>query len=149
MANNLLEFTGLRELEPLEQTIIKGLANEYFPKIQREAKNDIDLLVHVKVYEKEGKRSKYSVHLKCIYATKVLDVNKVADWDLPRGVHEAFVALLNMLRKRTKNFPGKYKLRKSQNKKPKQVKRRLRKVKKSKKKSSVKKRALKKRGRTY
>ena len=32
----LMEFTVLRELEPLEQTIIKVIAQEYFPVLQRE-----------------------------------------------------------------------------------------------------------------
>ena len=148
MAQGLLEFTGLKNLEPLEQTIVKGIAQEYFPRVKREVKNDIDLIIHVKPYRKAGKRAKYSVHVKCIYATKVEDVNKVADWDLPKGVHEAFVALLNILRKKIKNGPSKYKVRKSTQKSEKQVARRAAQVKKDKRKSRAKKNAQKKRNRT-
>ena len=143
MASGILEFTGLRDLEPLEQTIIKGIAQEYYPKVEREEHNIIDLIIHVKPYHKLGHKSKYSIHLKCIYATKTLNVDNVADWDLPKGVHEAFVALLNLLRHELKGGPSKYKARKSSHKSEKQIIRRAEQVRKSKKKSNVKKRAAK------
>lgn len=145
----LMEFTGLKELEPLEQTIVKGIAQDYFPILQQRVHNDIDLLVHVKSYNKAGNRSKYSIHLKLIYAGDVIDVNKVHDWDLPKGVHEAFVALLNIAKKKFKLDANKYKERKSQNKSEKQVWRRERAVTSNRKKMSRRKRALSKRRRTY
>jgi hypothetical protein len=145
----LLEFTGLRELEPLEQTIVKGISQEYFPIIQREVHNDIDVLVHVKAYNKGGKRSKYSVHLKLIYAGNVLDVNKVHDWDLPRGVHESFVALLNMAKHKFRGDVTNVKARKSINKNEKGIKRREMLIRKDKKKSKIRKQTRRKRNRTY
>ncbi len=144
----LIEFTGLKNLEPLEQTIVKGIAQEYFPILQRELHNDIDVLVHVKAYEKGGKRHKYSIHLKVIYASNVLDVNHVHDWDLPRGVHEAFVALLNIVKKKFKGDTTKFAIRKSQNKNEKQIKRREREVRNNKKKWHIRKEMKKKRSRT-
>lgn len=145
----LMEFTGLKELEPLEQTIVKGIAQEYFPVLQQRVHNDIDLLVHVKAYNKAGNRSKYSIHLKLIYAGNVIDVNKAHDWDLPKGVNEAFVSLLNIAKKKFSLDANKYKFRKSENKNEKQIIRRAEQVRRDKKKSSSKRRALKKRGRTY
>lgn len=145
---SMLEFTGLKELEPLEQTIVKGIAQEYYPLLQRDVHQDVDILVHVKTYNKGGHKSKYSIHLKLIYAGNVLNVDKVHDWDLPRGVHEAFVALLNMAKHKFKLDPLKWPKRKSTNKSWKQIKRRERQVKKDKRKSSVRRRALKKRRRT-
>ncbi len=145
----VLEFTGLSELEPLEQTIVKGIAQEYYPLLQRDIHQDVDILVHVKSYGKGGHRNKYSVHLKLIYGGNILNVDKVHDWDLPKGVHEAFVALLNIAKKRFKLDPLKYPKRKSENKSWKQIKRRERQVRKDKRKSSVRRRALSKRRRIY
>lgn len=143
-----VEYTGLHKLEPLEQTIVKGISEEYYPKVKREAKNDIDLLVHVKSHHKTGNRAKYSVHVKMIYATKTMNIDHVADWDLPKAVHEAFVALMNLTRGELKNSSSKYKKRKSTQKSEKQVIRRAAAVKKNKKKSSVKKKVTKKRSKT-
>ncbi|MBN2421271.1 hypothetical protein JXB27_03260 [Candidatus Woesearchaeota archaeon] len=120
------EYTGLKELEPLEQTIVKGITEQYLPKLERDAHNDVNLLVHVKGYNKGGHRSKYSVHLKLIYATKVANVDNVYDWDLPKAVHEAFVALLNVLKKQFALDGNQYKFRKSENKNAESVKRRER-----------------------
>ncbi len=145
----LLEFTGLRELEPLEQTIVKGIAQEYFPFLQRAMHNDIDVLVHIKPYDKGGKRSKFSIHIKVIYAGNVLDVNNVHDWDLPKGVHEAFVAALNMAKKIFDLDSTKYEIRKSQNKSEKQAKRRERKIQRDKKKRHIRNWTEYRRNRTY
>ncbi len=147
---NQLEFTGLRELEPLEQTIVKGIAQEYFPVLQRDVHNDINVLVHVKAYNKGGKRAKYSVHLKLIYAENSINVDHVHDWDLPRGVHEAFVALLNMAKKRFHlDVSNRNQVRKSQNKSEKQIRRREQDIRKDKKKSKIRRQANNKRNRTY
>ena len=145
----MLEFTGLGELEPLEQTIVKGIAQDYYPILQRDVHNDVDILVHVKSYEKEGNRSKYSIHLKLVYAGRVLNVDGVHDWDLPKGVHQAFVAMLNLVRHKFRLDGNKYKVRKSTNKSPKQVIIRERQVRRDKKKSNARRRALSKRRRTY
>lgn len=143
--SGLLEFTGLRELEPLEQTIVKGIAQEYYPLLQRSVHNNIDVLVHVKPYEKGGNRAKYSIHIKLIYAGNVLDVNKVHDWDLPKGVHEAFVALLNMAKKKFDLDANKFEQRKSTKKSEKQIKRREAKIQKDRTKQSVRRNVKKKR----
>ncbi len=145
-----MEFTGLKYLEPLEQTIVKGIAQEYLPILQREAHNDIDVLVHVKSYNKGGNRSKYSVHLKLISSGSSIDVDKTHDWDLPRGIHEAFVDLLNIAKKKFGNDTSRrYEFRKSQNKNDKSIRRRELEVRKNKRKSSIRKQMNKKRGRTY
>lgn len=144
-----VEFTGLKELEPMEQTIVRGIADQYLPKIERDVHNDVDLLVHVKGYNKGGHRSKYSVHLKAIYATKVANVDNVYDWDLPKAVHEGFVALLNMLKKQLRLDANQFRIRKSTQKDEIQIKRRERQVSGDKKKSKMRKQANKKRNRTY
>jgi hypothetical protein len=145
-----MEFTGLKGLEPLEQTIVKGIAQEYLPILERDVHSDIDVLVHVKSYNKGGNRTKYSIHLKLIYAGNVIDVNKVHDWDLPKGVHEAFVALINIAKKKFRNDTSRtVTMRKSQNKSENQVKRRERKISKDKRKQTIRRTVQRKRSRTY
>ena len=151
-----VEFTGLKQLEPIEQTIVKGIAQEYLPIIQRQVNNNFDLLVHVKSHKKSpdasmsDKRTKYAVHLKLIYANNnIFNVDKVHDWDLPKGVHESFVALMNVIKKNFKNDSTKFAQRKSTQKSEKQIKRREVQISKDKKKQTIRREALKKKNRTY
>ncbi|HME86879.1 MAG TPA: hypothetical protein VKE88_00515 [Candidatus Nanoarchaeia archaeon] len=152
-----VEFTGLKELEALEQTIVKGIAQEYLPILERKVKNNFDLLVHVKGHNrsppsdsmKSDKRIKYSVHLKLIYANNnSLNIDKVHDWDLPKAMHVSMVALLNRLNKEFKGDVSKTYNRKSANNSEKRIREREMEVRKDRKKSSVRKQANKKRNKT-
>jgi len=151
-----VEFTGLKQLEPVEQTIIKGIAQEYLPIIQRQLNNNFDLLVHVKAHKKSpdasmnDKRTKYAIHLKLIYANNnIFNVDKVHDWDLPKGAHESFVALMNVIKKQFKNDATRFPQRKSTQKSEKQIKRREVQISKDKRKQTVRREVQKKRNRTY
>ncbi len=149
-----VEFTGLRDLEPLEQTIVKGIAQEYLPVIQQHINNNFDLLVHVKAHnrtidndvDKVDKNTNYGIHIKLIFATKnIINVDRVADWDLPRGIHESFVALLNRVKKEFRQDANQYRTRKSIQKNEKQILRREFQVRNDKKKAKIRKQANKKR----
>lgn len=85
-----IQFIGVKELDNVQQTIVNKLSTEYYDKIQRELKNLTSIVVHVKAYEKEGKKSKFSIHLRAIAPTKIFESTKAADWDLARALHKAF-----------------------------------------------------------
>ena len=50
------QFVGLRDLSPEDQEIVQRLSTEYYEKIRRDLPTVLGLTVHIKCYEKEGKR---------------------------------------------------------------------------------------------
>ena len=56
MEFELIQFTGLKELEALDQERVKDLAATYYNKIKRSLKNITTLEIHIKEYRKEGGR---------------------------------------------------------------------------------------------
>ncbi len=84
-----VQFVGLNELEPAEQQTVKTIAMLGFEKLQRDLKTLSTMVVHVKTYEKEGNRKKYSFHVRLNAHTRVFESCKAHDWDLARAVHKA------------------------------------------------------------
>ena len=46
-ATEVIQFVGVRELEPAEQDTVQSLSTEYFEKIKREMHNITNVVVHV------------------------------------------------------------------------------------------------------
>lgn len=97
---DLLQFVGLNELEPMEQELVQRVSTENFEKIKRMLKNITKVKVQIKVYDKEGKRKKYSIHIQASSATNELDVDKAQDYDLARAIHKGFEDLKNLIEHR-------------------------------------------------
>lgn len=85
-----IQIIGIKELDEFELPLVNKLANEYYQKIQRELQNVTSVVIHVKCYEKEGKRKKYSIHVRVIAPTRIFESSKAQDWDLARTLHKAF-----------------------------------------------------------
>ena len=86
----IIQFTGLKDLNDDEKEILNTLSTEYYQKFKRELKNLTSMGVHVKIYTKGGKTKKYSLHVKVIAPTKIFESEKAADWDFARTLHKAF-----------------------------------------------------------
>jgi len=95
-----VQFIGLDELSERGIAHIKELAHHYHEKIERALNNPTSLTVHVKRYNKEGTRAKYSVHAKAVAATHVFYSTKAHDWDIARTLHKAFKDLENQIEHR-------------------------------------------------
>ena len=89
-----IEITHEEILTEEERDIAKKLLNEYYPKIQRMTKTPIKIKIDVKEYDKEGKKSKYSIDSQLIYSGKMLPSSSW-DWDLARAIHKAMIKLEN------------------------------------------------------
>jgi hypothetical protein len=87
---NMISYIGLNELEEDDQSVVIRLTEEYFPKIQIFLKHLMDLVVHVKQYDKEGHRSKWAIHVRAQTPSHVFESTNAADWELPRTLHKAF-----------------------------------------------------------
>ncbi|MBN1543950.1 hypothetical protein JW898_00645 [Candidatus Woesearchaeota archaeon] len=85
-----IQFIGLKELEEVDQEMVRKITAEYYPKIQRQIKNITSLVVHIKQYSKGGHRPKYSMHVRAVAPTKILETQKTSEWDLSKALHNAF-----------------------------------------------------------
>ena len=86
----IIQFIGVHDLEPMEQETVQTLTTENYPKIKRALKNITNLKVHVKTYKKEGEQKKFSLHVQAIYPGGTIESNRAHDFELPRAIHKAF-----------------------------------------------------------
>lgn len=92
-----IQIIGIKDLDDMEIDAVSRLANRYYPKIQREFKDETSLVIHVKSYEKEGRQRKYSVHVKVIAPTRKIVSTKAFDWDINKAFHKAFKYIIHRL----------------------------------------------------
>jgi len=98
-----IQFVGLKELDwhPYEIGALKKIAaNEAF-KLQRSIKNDFNLVIHFKEYQKDSKKHKYSVHLKVEFPGKMVAASQ-DDWDWRTAIRKTFTNAQNELGKKFK-----------------------------------------------
>jgi len=93
----VIQFIGVHDLETDEQVEVNKLATEYYEKIKRQLKNILGLKVHIKVYEKEGARKKFSIHLQTRSPTFTFESSKAADFELAKALHKAFQDLQHQI----------------------------------------------------
>ncbi len=94
-----IQIKGIDILTEQEKRLANKLLNEYFPKIERKIKNIISLKVHIKEYEKEGERKKYSINIKIINSTDVFEANAY-NWDFARTMHKVLKKIENEIENR-------------------------------------------------
>ncbi|MBI4140387.1 hypothetical protein HY485_00975 [Candidatus Woesearchaeota archaeon] len=86
----VLQFVGLNSLTIEEQDAVSTIATKEYEKAQRTLKNTLSMVVHIKCYEKEGGKKKYSLHIRAIAPTRIIESCKSHDWDLVRALHKSF-----------------------------------------------------------
>ncbi len=90
-AQEVLQFVGLKKLTPDEQAIVHKLSTAYFEKVKRAAKNLTNIKVHLKCYQKEGGKKKYSVHVHVFLpSSAMIESCKSHDYELQKTIHAAF-----------------------------------------------------------
>lgn len=96
----IIQFVGISVLSADEQALISQITTENYGKIKRELQNIINMTVHVKCYQKEGNRKKYSMHVKVAAPTRVFDSSNADDWELPKALHKAFDSIKHQIQHR-------------------------------------------------
>ncbi len=96
----VIKFVGVSSLPAAEQATVQTLSTENYEKIKRDLRNIANMTVHIKCYEKEGGRKKYSMHVRVSAPTFVFESCKADDWDLPRALHKAFNDIRSQIRHR-------------------------------------------------
>ena len=89
-----IEVKGAEFLTEKEKALSNKILNEYYVRIQRQLKNMASLRLHVKEYQKEGKRRKYSMRVEAIAPTRKFEANSF-DWDFARALHKVLNKLRN------------------------------------------------------
>ena len=84
-----IKIIGMKNLNEDELEVVKGLANEYYEKIQRIIKNIDSVIIHIKTFDTTGERKRYEIKLKVIAPTKSFDAQS-SEWDLAKAVHVVF-----------------------------------------------------------
>jgi hypothetical protein len=95
------EFIGLKDLDEFEQSTVKDLAAEYLDKILRKLKSLDRVVYHLKVHQKGGKASKYSITLRAFTPEHVYETTAF-DWNLPKATNMAYNEMLNEIEHRSK-----------------------------------------------
>lgn len=95
-----VNFVGLKEIRLTEPQMvaIQEIAENEAGKLEYEIDNLLNIIVHLKAYDKGGKQ-KYSVHLRLEYPGKIITVCQ-DDWKLITAVRKAFVSAKNEVKKR-------------------------------------------------
>lgn len=89
--HELIQFVGVNKLDAEQQALVSKLSTESFEKFTRLLKNIEQMIVHIKSYEQEGKRKKFSLHVRLKAPTMaVIESCKSHDFDLARALHKAF-----------------------------------------------------------
>jgi len=97
----VLQFVGLRDLSPEEQDTVNRLSTEYYEKVKRAAKNLTNVKVHIKCYQKEGAKKKFSVHIHVsIPSHAIIESCKSHDFELAKSIHSAFQDVQEQMRKK-------------------------------------------------
>jgi len=99
-----IQYVGAHNLDAEKKKVLDKLSTEYHQKIKRSLKNITSLIIHVKVYKKEGKSVKFAVHAKAVAPTAIIVSTKASDWDFARTLHKAFKDLENQIEKRYKTY---------------------------------------------
>ena len=98
MKTEVIQFVGVNKLEALEQDVVNKLTTEYYEKLKRSLNNLTSLIVHVKTYDVEGSKKKFSIHTRVTAPGQNFESTKAQDWDLARTLHKSFQDLENQIR---------------------------------------------------
>ena len=97
-----IQINGIDQLTAEDKALANKLVNEYYEKIARMLKNEVNLVVDFKKYEKNGKdnkKTKASIHVKARSSTNIFEAD-VADWDFAKTIHKAMNKLENEIEKK-------------------------------------------------
>ena len=88
----MLQTIGFDSLEVREIVDFNKLFSEYSRKIESKLKKISSFVVHVKEYNKTGSRKKFSIHVRVVAPTGILEAD-AWDWDFRRTLHKVFKKL--------------------------------------------------------
>lgn len=98
---NIVKYSGLKELNLIDQTKLKNIFENEYEKIHRlYGNNTMDLSVNVKIHDK-GKTKKYSIHSRIEGPSKIISAESY-DMDITAVSRDIIKKLKNELQKQFK-----------------------------------------------
>lgn len=94
----VIQLVGVNKLPAEEQAVVQEITTSEYEKVKRDMHNLTDLVVHVKTYEKDGGRKKYSLHVRVNAPSVMFESSRSDDWDLRRAMHKAFEDVKNQVK---------------------------------------------------
>lgn len=91
-----IEYVGVSDLKVHEQEVVHAITEEYSEKFKHTAIQYSGIVVHVKVYNTEGQRRKYSVHVRLAHPKHTFE-SKTDDWQLSPVMHHAFEDIIKQM----------------------------------------------------
>lgn len=93
---NIIKYSGLNELNLIEQTKLKNVAEKEYETIKRSYHNIMDLAINIKV--RNQKKKKYSIHARIEGPSKVFSAES-SDWDITNVTRDVLTSLNSELKK--------------------------------------------------
>jgi predicted transcriptional regulator len=98
-----IKFVGLNKTNLTahqKYSLRKITSNEAF-KLQRKIKNQLDLVLHIKEYDKDGTKHKFAVNLRLEFPGQMITSSQ-EDWDFETALRKTFDNAKNSVRKKFK-----------------------------------------------
>lgn len=93
----LLKFVGLHDLDDEQKKEFTSLAEKNFEKIKRKISDLKEVIVHIKIYKKEGERQKFDLNVRCRTSKDIFESKKGVDWDLSVAMKKSFTEIEKQL----------------------------------------------------
>ncbi len=102
--NHNIKFVGLNKvrLQSYQKYNIQKIASNEAFKLQRKIKNDMNLTIHIKSYDKQGGEQKFSVNLRIDFPSQIITSTQ-EDWDLETALRKTFNNAKNEVDKKFRN----------------------------------------------
>lgn len=96
-----VSYIGLSKLnlQSHQQESIERIVSTEAPKLERLVNNKFTLVIHIKSYDKAGKKQKFSVHMRIEHPGKIITCSD-DDWKIESALHKVFEHAENALRGR-------------------------------------------------
>ena len=103
---NIIRYTGLKNLSEEEQFTLKSIMKKHFQKVERLIKDRCELVVTVKT-QKKTSRKRFAIGLRLEapgmkFTAKTRDTERGGDWDLTKASHKALNAIYFEVKHRLK-----------------------------------------------
>lgn len=83
-----IQYIGKDRLKEEDIVDLDKIVGEYYDKLQRMVKNECSLVVDFKEYNNEGKKGKFSIHVRVKLPGRTFEAD-AHDWDFRRTLHMA------------------------------------------------------------
>jgi hypothetical protein len=99
-----IKYVGLDEagLDGFESRKLHDTLAHYAERLERIVHNTVELVTHLKAYDKAGERRKFSVHLRMTYPGATIVSDKKDDWNALTAVQRSLDALEEQVKHRLK-----------------------------------------------